>query len=58
MPPDLRSIHNFDDLLAYLADELDWPVADHNLDELTFEYDADDLGLKEEEAAKLKGGRI
>lgn len=58
MPPDLRSIHSFDDLLAYLADELDWPVADHNLDELTFEYDADDLGLKEEEAEKLKGGRI
>jgi uncharacterized protein YukE len=58
MPPDLRSIHSFDELIAYLADELDWPVADHNLDELTFEYDADDLGLKEEEAAKLKGGRI
>ncbi|RYD60290.1 MAG: DNA methyltransferase, partial [Verrucomicrobiaceae bacterium] len=54
----LRSIHSFADLLSYLADELDWPVDEYDLDELTFDYDADELGLKAEEAAKLKGGRI
>ena len=58
MSAQLRSILHFDDLLEYLADQLEWPVADYKLDELTFEYDADELGLKPEEAAKLKGGKI
>ncbi|MCC5840515.1 MAG: SAM-dependent DNA methyltransferase [Opitutales bacterium] len=56
--PDLRSITTFSDLLAYLRDELDWPVEDYNLDDLTFEYDPDELGLKDEEAAKLADGTI
>ena len=58
MPTDLRSITQFDDLIAYLRDELDWPIGEHGLEELTFEYDADELGLKNEEAAKLKDGTI
>lgn len=58
MPTDLRSITDFDDLLAYLGDELDWPIEDYGLEELTFEYDADELGLKDEEAEKLKDGSI
>jgi len=55
---DLRSITDFQDLITYLGDELDWPVDDYGLEELTYEYDADELGLKDEEAAKLKDGRI
>ena len=58
MPADLRSITDFADLIAYLRDELDWPVEDYLLDQLTFEYDADELGLKDEEAEKLKDGTI
>jgi Type ISP C-terminal specificity domain len=58
MSAQLRSILHFDDLLAYLADQLDWPISNYKLDELTFEYDADELGLKPEEAAKLRGGKI
>ena len=58
MSTDLRSITNFESLLTYLGDELDWPVADYGIDELTFEYDADELGLNDQEAAKLKGGVI
>ena len=54
----LQSITNFDDLLSYLGEELEWPVEDYELDELVFEYDADELGLKDEEAEKLKGGQI
>lgn len=54
----LQSITNFDDLLTYLGEELEWPVEDYELDELVFEYDADELGLKDEEAEKLKGGKI
>lgn len=58
MPADLRTITDFSDLLAYLRDELHWPVEDYALDDLTFEYDADELGLKDEEAEKLKDGTI
>lgn len=58
MPTDLRSITDFEELLAYLGDELDWPVQDYPLEDLVFEYDADELGLKEEEAEKLKDGSI
>ena len=58
MPADLRSINNFADLIAHLRDEFDWPVEDYLLDQLTFEYDADELGLKDEEAEKLKDGTI
>ncbi len=58
MPADLRSITDFDSLLEYLADELDWPVENYTREELTFEYDGDDLGLKEEEVAKLSHGSI
>lgn len=54
----LQSINNFDNLLTYLRDELDWPIDDYELDELVFDYDADELGLKDEEAEKLKGGKI
>ena len=58
MPTDLRHITTFQDLLDYLRDELDWPVEDYPLEDLTFEYDADELGLKDEEAEKLKEGSI
>jgi hypothetical protein len=36
MSTDLRTITRFDDLITYLGDELDWPVEDYGLDELTF----------------------
>jgi hypothetical protein len=58
MPTDLRTITDFEELIAYLRDELNWPVEDYKLDQLTFEYDADELGLKDEEAEKLKDGTI
>ena len=54
----LQSINDFDQLLDFLRDELDWPVDDYELDELVFDYDVDELGLKPEEAEKLKGGKI
>lgn len=58
MPADLRAITDFDALLAWLGEELDWPIADYGLEDLTFEYDAAELGLKDEEAEKLEGGGI
>jgi hypothetical protein len=50
----LRNIKTFDDLIHYLEDELDWPLADYGFDDLTFEYTPEELGLKDEEAAKVR----
>ncbi len=50
----LRSIHNFNELVQYLEDKLGWPLQEYGFDDLTFQYDADELGLKEDDAAKVK----
>ncbi|MDG4594667.1 MAG: hypothetical protein P9F75_03070 [Candidatus Contendobacter sp.] len=50
----LRKIKTFEQLLPYLEAELDWPLADYEFDDLTFEYAPEELGLKAEEAAKVK----
>jgi len=50
----LRNIHTFYDLLHYLEEKLDWPLQEYQFDELTFEYQPEELGLKEDEAAKVR----
>jgi len=50
----LRKIHTFKDLLHYLEEKLDWPLQEYQFDELTFEYQPEELGLKEEDAAKVR----
>jgi len=50
----LRSIHNFKELVQYLEDRLGWPLQEYGFDDLVFEYDAEELGLKEDDAAKVK----
>lgn len=50
----LRSIHNFQELVRYLEDQLGWPLQEYGFDDLTFEYDPAELGLKDEDAAKVK----
>jgi hypothetical protein len=50
----LRKIHTFKELLHYLEEKLDWPLHEYQFDELTFEYQPEELGLKEDEAAKVR----
>ena len=50
----LRDIHAFPDLVRYLEDELDWPLQEYGFAELTFEFTPAELGLKEEDAARVK----
>lgn len=50
----LRSINNFEYLIHYLEEKLDWPLQEYGFEELTFEYQPAELGLKEEDAAKVK----
>jgi len=55
--PDLRAIHTFKQLVRYLEDELDWPLAGYDIEDLTFDYEPDELGLKAADAAKVKSIR-
>src|SRR6476646_8490798 len=50
----LRSIKSFPSLVKYLRDELDWPIESEDVEDLTFEYDAEELGFDPNTAAKIK----
>ena len=58
MPTDHRQrlarIRRFDQLVAYLRDELDWPIDSDDFEELTFEYTPDELGIDAKNAAKIQ----
>lgn len=50
----LRDIKTFKQLLAFLREELDWPIEDvEDEDDLTFDW-SEDLGLKESERVGIK----
>ncbi|MDQ3012273.1 MAG: hypothetical protein M3X11_16385, partial [Acidobacteriota bacterium] len=50
----LRSIKSFPSLLKYLRDELDWPIESDDVEDLTFEYEPDELGIDPKTAVKIK----
>lgn len=50
----LRSVRNFDHLVQYLEYELDWPLQGYGVEDLTFDYEPQELGLKPDEAVKVK----
>ena len=58
MPTDhrerLASIRRFDQLVAYLRDDLGWPIVSDNFEELTFDYTPDELGIGAKNAAKIQ----
>jgi hypothetical protein len=49
----LRQIKTFPSLVKYLRDELDWPIDTEDFDDLTFDYEAEELGLDSKTAAKV-----
>jgi hypothetical protein len=51
---ELSHILTFDSLIKYLEEKLDWPLQQYGFDELTFEYKPAELGLKEEDSAKIR----
>jgi hypothetical protein len=57
MPTSLHTIRTFKELVRYLEDELDWPLEGYDIEDLTFDYEPDELGLKKEDAAKVKSIR-
>ena len=50
----LHSIKTFPSLVKYLRDELDWPIESDDFDELTFDYEPEELGLDAKTAVKIK----
>ena len=58
MPTDHRErlarIRRFDQLVAYLRDELGWPIDSDDFEELTFEYAPEELGIDANNAAKIQ----
>ena len=58
MPTDHRErlarIRSFTQLVAYLRDELGWPIDSDDFEELTFEYTPAELGIEAKNAAKIQ----
>ena len=58
MPTDHRErlarIRRFDQLVAYLRDELGWPIDSDDFEELTFDYTPEELGIDAKNAAKIQ----
>ena len=58
MPTDHRErlarIRSFTQLVAYLRDDLGWPIASDDFEELTFEYTPAELGIDAKNAAKIQ----
>ena len=50
----LRYISTFEQLKVFLSDDMDWPIREFKIDELTFDYDPLELGILPEKAAKVK----
>lgn len=50
----LRLIKTFPSLVKYLREDLDWPIASDDFDELTFDYQPEELGLEPKIAVKIK----
>ncbi|MXY51065.1 MAG: hypothetical protein F4Y86_00840 [Gammaproteobacteria bacterium] len=50
----LAAIRRFDQLIAYLRDELDWPIEGGDFEALTFDYTPDELGIDSRNAAKIE----
>ena len=50
----LRSIKTFPSLIKYLRDELEWPIESDDVEDLSFEYEPEELGLDPKTKVKIK----
>ena len=50
----LAAIKRFDQLVAFLRDEMDWPIEGGDFEDLTFDYTSDELGIDTRNAAKIQ----
>jgi hypothetical protein len=52
-PQDLRQIRTLDQVVDFLADELDWPIDAQSLEEASFDYTPQELGVPPDQVPKL-----
>ena len=58
-PQDVNKITDFAKLLGFLQDKLEWPVDPSKMiEEVTFDYTADELRVQESAAVRLRGGIV
>ncbi len=50
----LRKIKRFDQLVAYLREDLDWPIDSDDFEDITFDWEAEELGIDPKHAAKIQ----
>lgn len=50
----IRAVKDIPALIAFLRDELDWPIEADDFDELTFDYEPEELGIDAHTAAKIE----
>lgn len=53
-PTRLRRVRSIEDVVAFLADELDWPIGADDLEEATFDWDPTELGIPIERVPSLE----
>ncbi len=49
----IRQVDDFESLVVFLRDELEWPLQAEDIEELSFDYEPEELGLSEEVAVKI-----
>jgi hypothetical protein len=50
----LKSVKDFDALVEYLRDDLEWPIEAEDAEDITFDYNPRELGIESKYAAKIK----
>jgi hypothetical protein len=56
-PESLRDVRTLDQVLAFLSNELDWPIGDDDLEAVTFDYDLAELGIPADELPTVRSLR-
>lgn len=56
-PELLRSVRTLDDVLEFLGDQLDWPTNQIELEDASFEFSPDELGIPAADVPSLKSVR-
>jgi len=60
MSEDIRSIGTINRLITYFSKVLDWQIDEddfEDIEDISYDFEAEDLGLKEEAFAKIKSLR-
>lgn len=57
MATNIQTIKNFPALIKYLRTDLGWPVDEEQADNLTFDYDPEELGLDKDSAVKVRAAK-